>query len=500
MLTQVSVQSHRTSVRVMLWAFRRPGTAAAVAVLVISVCSLFGGTSPAGASGVPPTAGWTATQLALPTTPDTPSPSQPLGRLEALSCLSPVFCAGVGSFEDTATDVWGTLDIFRGHAWSSEQAPLPANAASGNYIGLDGVSCANDNWCVALGGYIESSGSTASLIETYSRGQWSVQEAPAPADAAGDYAWLQDVSCPAPGVCDAIGLYDTGSSQPYLPYIDTLADGSWSSAPAPVPPGYSIGTYKEFISCPTSAFCGATASNVSEAPLLLQMVDGLWSSESGPLPPDAGTHPKRNFDSIQGLSCVNTSCEGVGNYTDSADDGQILLEHLPAPGASWSATEGLLPPGARTNPEAFGADVSCAPSGFCAAAGSYIDGGGNNQPVLEEMTGGVPTAVLQGPLPPGVTSGVLYGVSCAANGMCAAVGVGDPRATVSAGIIDQLTGGTWNAVAAPVPSDVRPTPQDSFLQFVSCANPVACVAAGSYDTQSDGEQQVIETYGPRVGS
>jgi hypothetical protein len=420
-----------------------------------------------------------------------------------LTCPSASFCAGMGSFQDTSLNVWGTLDVLNGTTWSSEQAPLPANAASSADVRLGSVSCADDTFCVVVGVYFDGAHNTDSLIETYSGGVWSVQEAPEPSDSTHQYSFLSGVSCPAVGVCYAVGNY-IGSGPPLQPYIDTLAGGTWTSAPAPLPSGWkSPGTAFEYVSCPTTSFCGADASTSAPDNLFLQMVDGVWSSQAAPVPANASTALSEAGNQIESLSCADSMCEATGFYINKSNREQMLLEYLPAPGGLWSVSRGPLPthPMPASDPNAIGAGVSCTSDGLCTVVGSYTDSGGRFVPLVESVSNGVATP-FAGALPSGYAGSYLTAVSCLGGGQCTAVGAGGPikpgqTGLIQTGVIEQLMGSTSRALAAPMPSDAEPPPPDNldnFLAVVSCAAASTCEAAGSYDNMSGAQERVVEAY------
>jgi hypothetical protein len=102
-------------------------------------------------------------------------------------------------------------------SWSAARAPLPAdaNGVSGQYTQLEGVSCPDVGSCVVVGGdRANGAGGYVyqGLIETLSDGTWTAASAPLPADAAPgtgqvNSAYLEMVACPAAGHCLAVGEY-----------------------------------------------------------------------------------------------------------------------------------------------------------------------------------------------------------------------------------------------------------------------------------------------------
>ena len=79
--------------------------------------------------------------------------------------------------------------------WSSSAAPLPANAAAEPLVLFDSQSCPASGSCVAVGTYVDTSGHEQGLIDTLSGGAWTSMEAPLPANADAAGAVLSDVTC-----------------------------------------------------------------------------------------------------------------------------------------------------------------------------------------------------------------------------------------------------------------------------------------------------------------
>jgi hypothetical protein len=463
-----------------------------------AVAGLWGG-APAGAvGGTAPTPGWTGLQAPLPTSPDAPSGTAPFVSFDGESCVSAVFCAAVGDYEDGGGNQQGLLEVYQGGSWHGVDAPLPANAdPTKGEIFIKDVSCASVGSCVAVGSYKDSSSRAHALIETYAGGSWTAMEAPSPHDADGTFAFLKDVSCPAPGDCFAIGDYSNGTGD--LGYIDTLANGTWTSAPAPVPTGSILQPSSASISCPSPTFCGATESDnfsSSSSPVLLAYTGGTWSGVIAPMPAGAASSK-----GLSGVSCQAGACEASGFYDTSTPVAQGLLEHFA--GGSWTAQTAPLPANHNaTTPTSELDAVSCTFDGVCTAVGSYSDTGGHGQPLVESIAGGT-TTPQEAPVPSDAAANpavLMNAVSCLSGSSCTAVGRYDTAAGGFGGLIDQLSGGAWTATSAPLPSNMQGgASQFANLNAVSCSSRGACDAAGSYDIPSGNEQGLLESYVPPEG-
>ncbi len=128
---------------------------------------------------------WTITSVPAPAD----NGSDPID-LESVSCVSASFCVAAGSYTDTSGSTKGLLETLSDGAWTVEQTPLPADAAANpNVLFRSGpltnlVACPSASFCVAVGNYTDTSGSTEGLLETWSDGTWTATKAPLPANAA----------------------------------------------------------------------------------------------------------------------------------------------------------------------------------------------------------------------------------------------------------------------------------------------------------------------------
>jgi hypothetical protein len=207
-----------------------------------------------------------------------------------------------------------------------------------------------------------------------------------------------------------------------------------------------------------------------------------WTPTTAPLSglsPAAGTNPDVVLNN---MSCPAAgSCVAVENYTDSSGNQQGLIETLS--GGSWSATTAPLTglsPAAGTNPDVFLNGMSCPVTGSCVAVGYYLDSSSNHEGLIETLSGGswsATTAPLTGLSPaPGTNPNVdLLGMSCPATGSCVAVGGYTDSSGNQQGLIETLSSGSWSATTAPV----------SGLSPAAGTNPganlniVSCPATGS---------------------
>lgn len=176
------------------------------------------------------TSSWTPSEAALPDNgyngegPD----------LFHIACPEVQDCVSVGMYYAANGDEGiseGAIETLTATGSTFTEAPLPSSGTLGV---LQSVSCPGSTFCVAVGSYGSDGSNTSGLIETFSDGQWTPTEAPAPAP--GDGVQLAQVVCSEVGECVAIGRYLLpNGTLPGDGVIETLSDGSWTATAAPVP-------------------------------------------------------------------------------------------------------------------------------------------------------------------------------------------------------------------------------------------------------------------------
>jgi len=109
--------------------------------------------------------------------------------IEALSCASPTFCAGVG----TTPDNQGYLGTFNGSSWST---PVIKKTTLGPQ-GFVSVSCPTTSWCMAPGldGWVTWTGSSWSAPQTFSDPGGPIGEGP---------LYANSVSCTSSKFCEEV--------------------------------------------------------------------------------------------------------------------------------------------------------------------------------------------------------------------------------------------------------------------------------------------------------
>jgi hypothetical protein len=274
-------------------------------------------------------------------------------------------------------------------------------AASSHF---QGISCFAQGVCVAVGGYypgnVVSASQAAIGLEAF--GGWSVSHLPSAAPAV-----LNAVSCPSLESCVAVG---TGDSSP----IAFVQSGSqWVALNPALPTGYTSGELLS-VSCPTVGDCVAVGTVTNAAgttyAYIESLADGSWST----------TPPATADASLLGVSCAVsiTNCVAVGGV-GLGNAGQYLIDTLA--GGKWMV-QSPASPGSSSAGTVL-TDVSCATSTACVAVGGYGGSGltgSGEQAGSEVLSNG--TWVMSAPSGNPVAPQVLSGVSCPDDMNCVAVG------------------------------------------------------------------------------
>jgi hypothetical protein len=260
---------------------------------------------------------------------------------------------------------------------------------------------------VAVGQYATSTGTDA-FIDTLVGGTWKSMEAPVPSDAVAESSagtFLKSVDCTSAGSCVALGSYLNGTGSGHtVGFIDTLAAGSWSAQTAPQPAGAAAkqDVFPVSVSCPSMGPCAAAgvyvnASSNLQAELLTQSAGGTWAAQDAPLPANAGAGAGED-SLLFSLSCATDVCVAGGTYADTSGKNRGLLERLS--GGAWSGTETPEPAnaGSGSDQSASIAAVSCTFDG-CVAVGNYMDSTAGHRALVNTIDGAGKVTATEGPQP-----------------------------------------------------------------------------------------------------
>jgi streptogramin lyase len=392
--------------------------------------------------------------------------------LHATSCTLSTACVAVGYREEGTfneekseyeyKDV--TLAALRSSptgGWQDQTTPNPAGAKGSR---LEDVSCASSTVCTAVGYYVNSSGTTLTLVERWNGTEWTIQATPNPSGA--KESRLEGVSCTAVSACTAVGYYVNSSGTP-LTLVERWNGTEWTIQSSANPSGAEKALLHD-VSCVTGSDCFAVGESKEagkEPTSLAERWNGsAWSIQTMSQP----------TKSLTGLSCSSSTwCMAVGDA--------LKVERWN--GSSWSRLEAPSPgPAARLK------GVFCKASNACTAVGDYSHEG--TVPLGEHWDGNEwslqsATDPVEGP---GTEISTLEGISCESASGCTAVGYYDPPQQNIKELVEVHLGG--KAPSATTEAATNLTPETATLN--------ASVNPNGEDTTYQLEYGTTTSYGTSV--
>ena len=319
--------------RAGVWGQAQPVSGQATAVLTISCppgaagqC-VAGGLSQAGYSG--PASGFVVTESRGVWGRAQPVPGS-TGAVTAMSCPAAGSCLAGGSGYLAGSDYpvppYGTafLASENGGRWGPAR-PVPGlSRLTSGKSAVDSISCAGVGDCAVGGAFKDLTGRVQLFVADERSGVWG-QAQPVPGLAAlnmGGRALLTQVSCGLPGDCAAGGWY-LDQKQLQQAWVATETDGRWGRAEE--------------------------------------------------VPATAALNARGNA-ALTSISCTAAGCAAGGWYTGGVRRHTQTAFLATERRGTWRAAT-QVPGLAALNPggDTFITAVSCAPSGWCAAVGDYID-------------------------------------------------------------------------------------------------------------------------------
>jgi hypothetical protein len=177
----------------------------------------------------------TSTATAVTST-DVPSDTTtfPSARLADVSCPTTTTCIAVGKSLYNS-EIVPIFSVLASGAWVSSTVPIPSDSRSaGSPAELSRVDCATAQFCAAAGDYLDDIGSPyASQLSLFEGGHWTSSHAPAPPGPATAREEINDVACPAPTSCFAVGWYQLDEWGDTLGMIETFVPDAGPRPGAP---------------------------------------------------------------------------------------------------------------------------------------------------------------------------------------------------------------------------------------------------------------------------
>jgi len=138
---------------------------------------------------------WNGSTWSLESSPD---PGTGNNTLAGISCPSAASCTAVGADVNAGGVSQTLVESWNGSTWSIASSP---DQGTGNNT-LAGISCRSAAFCTAVGDYVNASGTSQTLIESWNGSKWSVVTSP---DQGGGQNQLLAVSCATTTSCAAAG-------------------------------------------------------------------------------------------------------------------------------------------------------------------------------------------------------------------------------------------------------------------------------------------------------
>ena len=350
----------------------------------------------------------------------------------AVSCANANYCMAVGDQTSGAS----LAELWNGKDWTAQPDASAPNSE------LTGVSCvSNGVVCVAVG-YV---GVYDGLIaEIWNGTAWTIQYPPPDVSGTASNYYFRSVSCLSVNFCEAVGGRPNG----------TLAEGwngsQWSRQTTKNPTGTGgVGTQLESVTCRGGDHCTAVGGwtnqkNVfSEGTLGETYYGGKWSILNTPSPSHS------TFPVLYGVSCVpDVGCEAVGTQQPSGTT--VPLAEGNAPGSKW-VIQSTPDTGLASYTEVTGVSCNSTPLS-CIAAGWYYDSESGADDAIAMTYSGAHSWELQSPQPvqPNYRQ-VLNGISCTAPNSCEAVGTQYDSAGAGMTLAEFWNGTAWTVQPTPNP-------------------------------------------------
>lgn len=222
------------------------------------------------------------------------------GQLESVSCSSPHACTAVGKYLNASGITVTMAESWDGSAWQKQPAPSPPGDTTPSVApDLLGVSCPGSDFCEAVGEY-QQQFSSAVFTETWNGAKWALQSFPVPAGSSSPE--LAQVSCTSATFCEAVGSY-VDSDFNTDPLAAVWNGTTWSLQSTPALSNPAVFTA---VSCTSPSFCeawgGGNANN--PGPDVAEQWNGTsWQPQTVP----------SGAAAVNSVSCVSaTFCEAIG--------------------------------------------------------------------------------------------------------------------------------------------------------------------------------------------
>ena len=237
----------------------------------------------------------------------TPSPGPATnGRYNSLSdvsCAGPTFCVAVGIYNN-GSGLQSFIESWDGTAWSITPSPTIGGS-------LNGVTCSSPDSCIAVGYQGGYPTVAQTLVEGWDGSAWSIIDSAN--QGSGDDVFSR-VSCTTATNCVAVGYYVDGSGS--LSLVEAWDGATWSVTSSPNP-GSGNNVF-DGVSCVSTTSCVAVGSfdDANEVPTVTQNLIESWDGTTWSVTPSPDKGTRDNM--LDGVSCTGTtSCVAAGGFAST---------------------------------------------------------------------------------------------------------------------------------------------------------------------------------------
>jgi hypothetical protein len=356
--------------------------------------------------------------------------------LNGISCPDAFFCMAVGNY-DRGKRIPGLSEVLTAGMWTVKPVPSPSR---GSNIFANEVTCSSTTDCMFVGAHFAGAhGNFSDLAENWNGSKWHIVSGTV---VPGAFSVLNDVACPTAKLCLVIG--DAGSAKHFQDTAFTWRNGTtWQRVKVPQPRA-ARSSELAALACADAAHCTAVGDYENASGRFLPFAD-LWHSGHWRVITVPAIRGQRETD-FQAISCPTaTKCIAVGNTVDNTK-GQIFhaLTYV------WSGGKWHAAPLRRSPSVLLGA--SCPTATRCFASGyTYPSIRSYAHQLIEAWNGHAWT--IQHPAQTAGLGGVVNHVSCALPAQCEAVGNAfSPGVQNSASAITEVWNGHhWQGQVTPNP-------------------------------------------------
>jgi len=310
-------------------------------------------------------------------------------------------------------------------------------------------------------------------------------------------ALLNEVSCGSAGNCAAGGFYTDGSGRGQA-FVVSERNGTWGKAiEVPGSGTLNAGGNAEVnsVSCASAGNCAAGGDYTGRFPrtqaFVVSETNGTWAKARRV--PGSGALNAGGDASVGSVSCATAgNCSAGGTYADGSGHQQAFV--VSERNGTWG--KAIEVPGSGTLNKGGNAvvfSVSCASAGNCAAGGSYTDGSRHGQVFVVGQKNGTWGKAIEVPGSGTLNKGgsaVAFSVSCASAGNCAAGGFYTDGSDHRQAFVVSERNGTWGKAIEVPGSAALNKGGFAVAGSVSCASAGNCSAGGQY-ADGSGQRQVL---------